>query len=165
MCGDVSAARHGFGLSERPAQVLTGLTWEGTYEAAAGALHSMIERVKAYSDAQPGVWKSPIVGISWNDRPEGFRYFAGVSAGEGEMSPAEEADGFGRISLPEMRFASSWHGPRDGDVVPHYGRMIEWMREEGLARDASLMHQREEYPHDIDLTLPPTLRIMMPVKG
>ena len=64
-----------------------------------------------------------------------------------------------------MTFASSWHGADDGEVAGHYGRMIEWIGDEGLQWETSRLHHREEYPLDYDVGGPPVLRLLMPVAG
>lgn len=161
-CGDGTASGlHAVGLTERPAHRLCGVYWEGTYDdAAAGATRSVIERVSRWSAARTVLWRSPIVGISWNDRPDGFRYFAGIAPELGEAVPDEYA----MLDLPEMRFASSWHGEGDGGVAEHYGRVLDWVRAQGLVWDKSLLHLREEYPDNVDLARAPALRLLVPVR-
>ena len=151
---------HDIALSERPAHRLAGRFWEGSHaEAAAGAIHPLIEEMKQASAVRPGPWKSPIVGISWNDRPDGFRYFVGIAIEDDEAPQA----GLEMLDLPEMTFASSWHGAEDGGVAGHYGRMFEWIADEGLKWDVSRFHHREEYPSDYDVSGPPVLRLLVPV--
>jgi predicted transcriptional regulator YdeE len=153
---------HAIALTERPAHRLAGRIWEGTHvQAAAGAIHPLIEEMKQASARRPGLWKSPIVGISWNDRPDGFRYFVGIAIDDDEP-PGEGLDA---LDLPEMTFASSWHGATDGEVAAHYGRMIEWIGDEGMKWDTTRLHHREEYPLDYDVSGPPMLRLLMPVAG
>lgn len=158
-CGVIGS--HGIALSERPPHRLAGRYWEGSHtEAAAGAIRPMLAEMKANSARAPGFWSSPVVGITWNDRPGGFRYFVGIAIDEDETP----GDGLDTLDLPEMTFASSWHGAEDGNVVEHYLRMIEWISDMGLQRDSSRFHQREEYPPDVDLDGLPVLRLMMPLK-
>lgn len=157
-CGVMGA--HGISTSERPAHRLAGRLWEGSNaQAAAGAIHPLIEEMKRASARRSALWRSPIVGITWNDRPGGFRYFVGIAIEDGEAAEP----GMEILDLPEMTFASSWHGADDGNVVEHYLRMIEWISDEGLRRDFSIFHQREEYPSDFDPAGPPALRLLMPV--
>ncbi|HWK66978.1 MAG TPA: AraC family transcriptional regulator [Rhizobiaceae bacterium] len=145
----------------RPSEQLRGIFWEGTYaQAAAGALHPLIEAVKTWQRADADPLASAITGISWNDRPDGFRFFAGTNAG---AIHSTIHDGRQVLSLPAMRLASIWHGPEDGDVVQHYGAMLEWIERSGEKRDTSILHHREEYPSDIDLAAPPVLRLMLPL--
>jgi predicted transcriptional regulator YdeE len=159
-CGVMGS--HDISLSERPAHRLVGRFWEGSNaQAASGAIHPLIEGMKQVSASRSGLWRSPIVGLSWNDRPDGFRYFVGIAVEEGEAP----GTGLEILDMPEMTLASSWHGAEDGNVVEHYLRMIEWLSDMGLQRDFSQFHQREEYPPDIDLAAPLTLRLMMPVVG
>lgn len=160
MCGDATLD-HAFALVERPAHRLTGRLWSGTFEeAAAGALHPLIADMKDLSARTSDLWKSPIVGLTWNDRPDGFRYFVGIET-EDESATA----GFDRLDVPEMRCASWWHGPESGTVVDSYGRLMRGLAEAGIERDQSFCDQREEYPADIDLEKPPALRLLLPVKG
>ena len=160
LCGEFGASVHAIALSERPSHRLAGRYWEGGHEAAArGALLPLIEQAKTFSAGLSGLWKSPIVSLSWNDRPGGFRQFVGVAVEEGERLE----DGMETLELPDMTLASSWHGPDDGSVVEHYGRMLGWVRERGLEWDRSRFHQREEYPPDIDLSGPLALRLLIPL--
>lgn len=157
-CGE--PGRHRFAIAERPAQRLRGVAWEGSYaEAAAGAIHPLIEQMKAVVAGGKDPWFDAIVGISWNDRPDGFRYFVGIQEEKDQVRIAQH----GPLSLPPMRYASVWHSPDDGDVISHYGRMIEWIETEGECRDISVLHHREEYPADIDVTAAPVLRLMLPL--
>ena len=161
-CGEATASfgGHAVSLTERPAHRLCGIVWEGSHaEAEAGAVHATIDRVKAWSDSRRALWKSPIVALSWNDRPAGLRTFVGIACEPGETSP----EGFGTVEMPAMRFAGSWHGAGDGDVVSHYGRILSWLRDRGIAWDRERLHQREEYPVDVDLSKPPALRLLLPV--
>jgi predicted transcriptional regulator YdeE len=159
LCGEVGSA-HGIALTERPAHRLCGRYWQGSYgEAARGAIHSLIGDVQAFAAQREGGWRSPIVGLSWNDRPDGFRYFVGVAMDDAGALP----EGFASLALPEMTLASSWHGAGDGEVVAHYVRMIDWVKPRNLIWDKQHFHHREEYPHDVDLTRPPALRLLVPV--
>ncbi len=161
-CGEVALGAHAVTLTDRPAHGLAGLMWEGTFaKARAGAIRTVIAEVKAFSDTRTTPWKSPIVGLSWNDRADGLRYLVGVALDPGEPIPPE----FARVDIPEMRLASSWHGAGDGEVVDHYARMIEWLGMRGLDWDRSRFHHREEYPHDMDLDAPPALRLLLPVSA
>lgn len=157
-CGVMGS--HAIALSERPAHRLAGRFWQGSNEeAAAGAINPLIEEMKGVSARRPGLWKSPIVGLCWNDGEDGFRYFVGIAVEQGE-TPQE---GLETLDLPEMTLASSWHGAGDGHVVRHYLHMIDWIGDQGLRRDFTHFDQREEYPPDVDLDAPPALRLMMPV--
>ena len=158
MCGDATLD-HAFALTERPGHRLAGRFWSGTFDqAAAGALHPLIEELKLLSASSSDLWKSPIVGLTWNDRPDGFRYFLGIET-------EDEAAGFERLDVPAMQCAGLWHGAGAGTVVESYGRLMRGLREAGIARDQSFCGQREEYPPDIDLTAPLALRLLLPVRG
>ncbi len=162
-CG-LGAGAHLVALSERPAHRLVGWAWEGTHEEArGGAIRPLLLRARDLSERTQGLWRSPIVGLTWNGRPGndgpgGFRYFAGIA---GDAPPPDGV----ALDLPEMTFASSWHGPEDGSVVEHYMRMIEWIGDEGLSRDGARFDQREEYPNDHDPDGPLSLRLLLPVKA
>lgn len=160
LCEEASFAGRGVAIVERPAQLLGGRWWCGSFEeAAAGAIREAMREVQSFSNARPGLWKSAILGLTRLGRPGGFDYFVGVSVEPDEALPA----GFERLELPAMTVASSWHGPGDGDVVAHYGQMIGWLRDNLYRRDNSVFDQREEYPHDVDPEAAPRLRIMLPV--
>lgn len=160
-CGGFGAT-HAVSLSERPAHRLVGWFWEGSHaRMREGALKPLLLRAREFSTRSSGLWRSPIVALSWSGPagkygPGGLRCFAGIA---GEDAP----QGGAAIDLPEMTFASSWHGPEDGSVVEHYARMIEWIGEQGLARDAAHFGQREEYPNDHDPDGPLSLRLLLPV--
>ena len=161
LCGNVATlGGHGVAIADRPAHRLHGFFWEGSHaKAAAGGTREVLARAKAFSDARVALWKSPLVMLSWDVGPDGLRCFAAFAPEEDE-APAK---GFSAIDVPAMSFASSWHGPQDGDVVAHYGRMLEWLRGSGWQHDPVFCNQREEYPHDADLEGPPALRLMLPV--
>lgn len=160
LCAEPGFGAQGVSITFRPPHRLIGLDWDGSHaEAAAGATHDVIREVQTFSNGRESLWKGPLVGISRNHRPDGFSYFVGISAEEGEDAPA----GFRALELPGMRFAVAWHGASDGEVVDHYLGMIEWIRQNGERWDKSHLHHREEYPAEIDLTQPPTLRLMLPV--
>jgi hypothetical protein len=159
LCSEADTSQ-GIALTERPAHRLCGLYWEGSYgDAARGAIHTVIAEVQAFAARLQGGWRSPIVGLSWNDRPDGFRYFVGVAADDAATVP----EGFALLALPEMTLASAWHGAGDGEVVPHYARMIDWLKAQNLDWDKRRFHHREEYRHDVDLKQPPALRLLLPV--
>jgi hypothetical protein len=167
-CGAPPGLLEGFSVVERPAQRLVGRVWEGTYsEAAAGALLPLFAEAKAAASGG-GLWAGPIIGISWNDRPDGFRYFVGL---EVDGTGAEAGGGAGasadvreRLDIPSMRFANAWHDAGDGEVVDHYQAMLGWIEREGLTWDKSAMHHREEHPLHGDLAAAPALRLMVPVR-
>lgn len=158
MCGNPAA--HRYSLATRPAHRLVGRIWEGSHaQAAEGALNPLIEEIKEISARHEQFWRSPIVGLTWNDRPNGFRYFTGFA-----LEGAECPDGCSALELPEMELADIWHGPGDGDVIENYRAMMEWMGDSGFRHDTQHFHQREEYSPDVDLSAPPSLRLMLPVR-
>lgn len=147
-------------LTERPAQRLAGRYWQGTHaQAAAGAIHPLLVEAAGWAGASQGLWRSPIVGLSWADAgQQGFRYFVGVADGDGLPAELE------RLDLPEMEFLSSWHGPQDGDVAAHYGRMFQSLGDAGLEWSRATFDQREEYPPDFHPAAPLSLRLLVPVR-
>lgn len=158
-CGDGRLEAADFDLVERPAQSLAGLVWEGSFaDAAKGGVRALLERMQARVATIPGLFKGPLVGISWNERPDGFRYFVGY-----EPDAAAPADDLERLDLPKMHYVVAWHAEGDGAVVEHYRGLLHWMQMEGHARDVSRLHHREEYPLDADFSGPPVLRLMMPI--
>lgn len=162
LCGEGTFAAHAIALSERPQEILCGLRWIGTYEAAAlGETEQLLRKVQAFSDNRKAMWKSPIVALSRTVDDATFEYFAGISVEPAEAMPA----GFELQHIPEMTVASSWHGHEDGDVLAHYGQILDWLRANGLRRDRTNCDHREEYPHDVNLDAPPALRLMLPVES
>jgi hypothetical protein len=161
LCGESSFGAHDISISERPRQLLGGLRWSGTHEqAASGETESLLRRVQAFSASRKAAWKSPIVALSRALGEGSFECFAGIAVEPGEALPA----GFDLLDLVEMTVASSWHGQQDGDVVTHYGHILDWIRTSGHRRDRTHYDHREEYPHDADLDAPPALRLMLPVQ-
>lgn len=162
LCGPQAPAFGEFGITERPAQDLEGLFWEGTHEeAAAGAVRSVLKTVQARSgDLGRSLWGNSIVGVSWNTGPGRFRTFVGFEGGEPE-SAADEA--WTKLALPARKYATVWHSDSDGDVVERYGRMIEWIGMVGHVRPRDGPHHREEYAADVDFDGLPMLRLMLPI--
>ncbi|MBX3577049.1 MAG: GyrI-like domain-containing protein [Rhizobiaceae bacterium] len=160
-CGAPHGLREGFSVVERPAQALVGRIWDGTYsQAAAGAIVAVLKEVQAFAGARgSALWAGPIVGVSWNERPDGFRTFVGVERDDAKASGA----GMVPLDVPALRFATAWHDAGDGDVLDHYEAMLAWMEREGLAWDRRAMHHREEYPLHADFSAAPVLRLMVPV--
>lgn len=159
LCEENERDFSGFAVIERPAETLVGIAWEGSHgQASAGAVRATLASLQARL-GKGDLWSAPIVGLSFNDRPDGFRYFVGIVADE-----AKDAGDLQRIGLTARRYVASWHGGSDGDVVAHYGRMIGWLTAQGLTRPNAGPHHREEYPRDADFDGPPILRLMLPVE-
>lgn len=149
----------GFSVIDRPAEALVGLEWEGSHgQAAMGSIRATLKSLQV-TLGKGDLWSGPIVGLSFNEGSERFRYFVGIAASE-----AKNASGLVRLDLPARRHVASWHGQADGDVVAHYGRMIGWLTSQGLARSLEAPHHREEYPRDADFDGPPVLRLLLPVQ-
>lgn len=147
-----------FAVIARPAETLVGFDWQGTYgQAAAGSVRATLKSLQARL-GKGDLWSGPLVCLSFNDQPDGFRCFVGVAAGE-----VGATDGLVRVDLPARRHVAAWHGEADGDVVAHYGRMIGWLASRGLTRAETGPHHREEYPRDGDFDGPPVLRLMLPL--
>jgi len=159
LCDDNVRDFADFAIIDRPAETLVGIDWEGSYgQAAAGSVRASLKSLQARL-GRGDLWSGPIVGLSFDGGPAGFRYFVGVAAAE-----ATDAHGLRRIDLPAGRHVASWHGEADGDVIAHYGRMIGWLASRGLARAATGPQHREEYPRDADFDGPPVLRLMLPLE-
>lgn len=148
-----------FEIVERPAQRIAGSFWEGTFgEAADGAVRRLIAAMQEHHLRLHPKDHPTLVGLSWNDRPDGFRYLVGFVS-----QTAEATSHPGYVDLPDMRFVSAMHHPDDGDAFAHYQRMFDWIAAEGLAVDTSALHFREEYePGFVSLSLS-SLRLMVPI--
>ncbi|KOF21198.1 hypothetical protein AC244_07490 [Ensifer adhaerens] len=148
-----------FEIVERPAQRIAGSFWEGTFgEAADGAVRRLIAAMQEHHLRLHPKEHPTLVGLSWNDRPDGFRYLVGFVS-----QTAEATSHPGYVDLPAMRFVSAMHHPDDGDAFAHYQRMFDWIAAEGLAVDTSALHFREEYePGFVSLSLS-SLRLMVPI--
>lgn len=159
-CGTILRDGPGFALVERGAERLSGRFWEGTPgEAAAGAARDLIAAVGEVSRA---AGSGAVISLSWMEGPELLRCFAGVSA-TGPVAALSE-----RLDFPPMRFVLGLHEGDGGgdDVIEHYRHMLDWMEAEGLRRDRTRYHHREEY-----VSVTPSgraggpLRLMLPVAG
>lgn len=148
-----------FEIVERPAQRIAGSFWEGTFgEAADGAVRRLIAAMQEHHLRLHPKDHPTLVGLSWNVRPDGFRYLVGFVS-----QTAEATSHPGYVDLPAMRFVSAMHHPDDGDAFAHYQRMFDWIAAEGLAVDTSALHYREEYqPGFVSLSLS-SLRLMVPI--
>ena len=136
-----------------------GLHWEGTYaDAAAGKVRSVIRAVQDRRlDIPGGDDARRLFGISWNDRPDGFRYFVGIPVAADAATP----DGLSRVRVPRMRCACLDHG--DGDATGSYRRLFDWMAERGIAHDTSALSLVDDYPIDTDPHAVTGLRLRVPV--
>lgn len=148
-----------FVFVERPAQRLWGLVWEGTYdEAAAKGVHGVFRAMTEARKGLPVATDADLIGIAWNDRPDGFRYLVAVAVDEtAGPVPAWLTE----VRLPAMRLASLWHDA--GEPTQAYFAMFDWIARQGMRRDVSVADHREEYPHDFDLAAGVPLRLMTPV--
>ena len=156
-CAPPLLAADEFGLTERPAQRLAGLSWEGTHaQAREGATRKLLTAVQDFALSLGDAWIGPIIALSWNDRPEGGRFFAGVET-------TNRAGSMMHIDCAAMRFVTGWHDGQHGEVPDHYERMLWWMSANGHRWDKQQLHHREEYPLHADLSGEPVLRLMLPV--
>ncbi|OCP02295.1 MULTISPECIES: GyrI-like domain-containing protein [unclassified Ensifer] len=148
-----------FEIVQRPAQRVAGAFWEGTFgEAADGAVRRLISEMQAHHRHMHPGDHATLVGLSWNDRPDGFRYLVGYVSKKAEATVHP-----GHVDLPAMRFVTALHHPESGDVFAHYQKMFDWIRAEGHAVDTALLHYREEYePGFVSLSLS-SLRLMVPI--
>lgn len=153
-----------FEIVMRKAQILSGTIWEGSYEeAGAGEVKKTIaemEHLRGRLAGRAGSAAGGLIGISWNDRPGGFRYLVALPP---TLTEQGEAEGLAVYSFPEMQFATAWHDAANGDVFEHYRHMFAWIEESGLERSVEIIHHREEYPAGLDLGDSPRLRLMTPI--
>jgi len=161
LCDEMGGLGGGVGLSDRPSHRLAGFLWKGARtEVDGGALHPLFARVRAFSDGrESGLWRSPIVCLYFDECVDRLRCLVAAAIEPGEAVPA----GMSVMDMPEMTFASIWHLPEDGAVAAHCGRIVEAIREAGLAWDRSRLFRREEYPPDFDPSQPLSMRLMLPV--
>lgn len=159
-----------FELTERDAQTLFGIIWQGSYEEAGrGEVKKVIALMEGLRkqamtaaeeegqlDADAG-----LIGISWNDRPDGFRYLVALPAALAKHVSHNDMRGH---DFPRMSFATALHGAEDGDVFAHYQSMFDWIEGQGLQRATRILHHREEYTAPAVLEGAPVLRLMTPVE-
>jgi predicted transcriptional regulator YdeE len=75
---------------------IIGLPWTGSYgEAADGAIKALMGEVRACLGLPQD---APMFGVSWNDRPDGFRHFCGVELSAEQELPA----GLARLELESL---------------------------------------------------------------
>lgn len=75
---------------------IIGLPWAGTYEEAAnGAIKALMREVR---DCLGLPEDAPTFGVSWTDRPDGFRHFCGVELIAEQELPA----GLARLELEAL---------------------------------------------------------------
>ncbi|KFB10177.1 hypothetical protein [Nitratireductor basaltis] len=159
-----------FELTERDAQTLFGMIWQGSHEEAARGevkkVISLMEALRQKAVAAVGedggeYEHSGLIGISRNDRPYGFRYLVALPAALAAHVSHEDMRGH---DFPRMSFATAWHGAEDGDVFSHYQSMSDWIEAQGLQWARRVLHHREEYTAPAILQGAPVLRLMMPVE-
>jgi hypothetical protein len=156
-CAPPVLAADEFGLTERPAQRLVGLSWEGTHaQAREGATRKLLAEVQDFALGLGDAWIGPIIALSWNDRPLGGRFFAGVET-------TNRAGGMTSMDCAAMRFVTGWHDDKHGEVPDHYERMLWWMGANGHRWEKQRLHHREEYPLHADFSGDSVLRLMLPV--
>ncbi len=130
-----------------PALTLVGRHWQGSYaEAAQGAVRRLIESLR--SD-YPEAADVPLYGLSWTDRPEGFRHFCGwpESALNRTLEPDE------RLTLGPLPCLTS--SQPTGDATDAYARL--------MAHRGALGLSTPEGPTMIDEHRPDgTLRLWLP---
>lgn len=112
-----------------PALSLVGFTWEGSYEEAAtgviGELMSSLRRTLSLPD------DARLFGVSWLERPDGFRHFCGIAA-----AAAPGAAGLPAIDLPALACLTTLHP--GGDATAGYARLMEERDRRGLAPSAGV---------------------------
>lgn len=117
----------------------------------------MARAALAVARRQTGLFKSPVVALSWNGREGRLRHFVGIADGP--------ALGDAVVDLPEISYATAMHGPRDGHVAGRYGSIALWVRERSVAADRNHFDHREEYSADMELDDRASIRLMVPVAG
>lgn len=158
LCAEIASfGQDRISVTNRPAHRLAGLRWTGILKRSdRQALHPHIEAVKHFSDSRAAAWKSPIVVMTSGTQQD---CFVGIAVERDEALPGD----FESLYVPEMNFASSWHGHDQGDVAEHYARMLEWLSGGGYRLDNTSFCCREEFPHDIELSPSPAFRLMLPL--
>ena len=118
-------------LVEHPPRRLAGLAWEGTYvEAADGAVRRLMDDLFArLGDRPETLW-----GVSWEDRPDGFRHFVGIESDR-------DLPGLQWLELPALTSLTADHS--GGDATGVYGELQ-------ALRDARDMVRRPAGPDMLD---------------
>ncbi|HXV28802.1 MAG TPA: GyrI-like domain-containing protein [Sinorhizobium sp.] len=147
-------------IAERPAQRITGRLWEGTFvEAADGAIHRLIAETQEHRRRTHPRDHSALIGLSWDVRPEVFRYLVGYVGEDHSTFVRPE-----HVELPAMRLATTMHHPDCGDVFVQYQKMYDWIAAEGHLVDPTHFHCREEYEAGFVSPSASSLRLMVPIR-
>jgi predicted transcriptional regulator YdeE len=147
-------------FTARDAFTAVGFIWDGTYEQAdKGEIRELLsllqQRLPEIADI---IEPNHIIGISWNERSDGFRYFVGLRVASGSGTPG----GMTKIQMPASEYAAHEHA--EGNVFETYRQLFRWLAEHGRAQDKTSLDLMEEYPIDMDPFGPPRLRLMVPVE-
>ncbi|MDK1490020.1 GyrI-like domain-containing protein [Sinorhizobium sp. 7-81] len=149
-----------FEIVQRPAQRITGHLWEGTFvEAADGAVRRLIAETQEHRRRAYPHDHSALIGLSWNDRSDGFRYLVGY-VGEDDRTFTQPQ----HVDLPAMRLATTIHRPESSDVFVDYRKMLDWIAAEGHVVDTTHLHYREEYEAGFVSPSTSSLRLMVPIR-
>lgn len=119
-----------------PEMTLYGRVWEGAYsELPEGGLQALIASVKAMTSA-------PLIGVSWNDRPDGFRYLIGAASDE------FGADSIRWTAPAHQLLQVSYQGDPAG-VTDTYAKMMDAISAANMRMATEICHHREGYgTHD-----------------
>lgn len=143
-----------------PGFTAVGLFWEGSYaQAAAGEIRPLVLLVQsALPNVRQAMDREHLIGISWNDRLDGFRYFIGI-----RVEPDSEVPpGMSQIDVPPLRCATCNH--QSGDVTLSYQMLFRWIDEHGFDHDTRVLTHLEEYPLPYVPDAPPRLRLLVPIQ-
>lgn len=123
-------------LTAHPPRRLAGLAWEGTYaEAAAGAIRRLMEELESKLGERP----ETLWGVSWEDRPDGFRHFVGIES-------EEVVPGLESLDLPALSSLSADHA--GGDATGVYGELQATRDARGLVRRPGGPDMLDEHRRD-----------------
>ncbi|TFD99600.1 GyrI-like domain-containing protein [Jeotgalibacillus salarius] len=138
-----------------------GMRWTGTYEAAAqGDIFPLIEeardRLLSMGIAQGS---SDFIGLSYQDRQDGFTYYFGTEALGKKTFPSD----MHRIIVPSHDYAVTEH--KGQHAWKSYEKLKKWATEQGLQVQLNGLDHIEVYNSDYNpYKMSPTLKIGIPVK-
>ncbi|PPA68881.1 GyrI-like domain-containing protein [Jeotgalibacillus proteolyticus] len=138
-----------------------GLKWTGTYEAAAhGEIRPVIEASKVrLKELNLAGENSSLIGLSYQDRPDGFTYYIGTEAMNTDGIPPD----LHGIIVPSNHYAVTEHEGQN--AWKSYEKLYRWVEKQGLQINSHGLIHLEVYSMDYDpYKMSPSLVIGVPLK-
>ncbi|TFE01205.1 MULTISPECIES: GyrI-like domain-containing protein [Jeotgalibacillus] len=150
-----------FEIVRKSSFYFVGMKWTGTYEAAAhGDIFPVIEECqKRIKELDLASEESDYIGLSYQDRPDGFTYYFGVEALRTQKIPPD----MHRIIVPSHHYAVTEHNGQQ--AWKSYEKLYRWAQSQGIQLNQAGLDHIEVYSADYNpYKMSPTLKIGLPVK-